>query len=225
MNTMRISSQNFSAAAKIIMMVLLLSNANLRITIAAYGQARPQAKSLEKSNKQNDELAAFLSAPIDLIAFKNKKGPSNSGSIKASPWIYKPKEPGFFYRYMLFTTPMRYSEGERFFGFSVVVYKFGKEIGDYYDSNETLVAIWCRLNDPDLGQANLVGRFASEIKTRFGKPFTVIGDVLIYHSNGRALSVHTKDGVVDWFKYVRLSRDIDTPKAVPEPLLKPGPGW
>ena len=40
-------------------------------------------------------------------------------------------------------------------GFSVVVYKFGKEIGDYYDSNEMLIAIWCRLNDPDLGQANL----------------------------------------------------------------------
>ena len=126
---------------------------------------------------------------------------------------------------MLFTTPTRYSEGERFGGFSIVVYKFGKEIGDYYSSNETLIAIWCRLKDPDLGQADLVGKFVPEIKARFGEPFAVVGEILIYYKNNRALSVHTKDGAVNWFKYVRLSRDIDAPEAVPELLLQPGPGW
>lgn len=63
----------------------------------------------------------------------------------------------------------------------------------------------------------------SEIEARFGEPFAMVGDILIYHSNGRALSVHTKEGAVDWFKYARLNRDIDTPEAVPELFLKPGP--
>ncbi|MBU0768569.1 MAG: hypothetical protein KJ687_05730 [Proteobacteria bacterium] len=207
------------------MIVLLVSTASLALTTAIQEQTRPQAKSPVKPTKQNDAIAAFLSVPIDLITFKIKKGPSNSGSFKASHWIYRPKEPGFFYQYKLFVTPTRYSEGERFRGFSIVVYRFGKEIGDYYDSKEKLLAIWCRLRDPDLGQADLVGRFLPEIKARFGEPFAVVGDILIYHRHGRALSVHTKDGTVDWFKYVRLSRDIDAPGAVPELLLQPGPGW
>jgi hypothetical protein len=86
------------------------------------------------------------------------------------------------------------------------------------------VAIWCRLKDPDLGQADLVGRAVSEIKARFGEPFAVVGNVLVYQRQGRALAVHTKEGAVDWFQYVRLSREIDAPGAVPELLLQPGLG-
>ena len=226
---MKISSYNLHAVTKILMMVLLLSIPILGTPNASYDQVHSQIKPLVKPTKQNHELAVFLSVPIDLITFKNKKGPSNSSQLKASSkttsWIYRPKNQGFFYQYMLFPTPTRYSEGERFFGFSVVVYKFGKKIGDYYDSNETLIAIWSRLNDPDLGQANFVGRFVSEVKARFGEPSAVVGDVLIYHFNGRALSVHTKDGAVDWFKYVRLNRDLDSHGTVPELLLQPGPEW
>jgi len=127
-----------------------------------------------KPARRKDELAAFLAAPIDLVAFKKKKGSSNSGSFKASRWIYRPKRPGFFYQYMLFSTPEGYGESERFSGFSVAVYKFGREVGDYYDTNEVLVAIWSRLRDPDLGQADLVGRLVPEIKARFGEPFAVV---------------------------------------------------
>jgi hypothetical protein len=70
-----------------------------------------------------------------------------------------------------------------------------------------------------------VGRLVPEIKARFGEPFAAVEDVLVYQHHGIALSIHTKDGAVDWFKYVRLSRDIDTPGAMPELLLKPGPRW
>ncbi len=133
---MRISSQILSVVTKTVVIVLLVSTASLALTTFIQEQTRPQAKSPVKPTKQNDALAAFLSVPIDLITFKIKKGPSNSGSFKASHWIYRPKEPGFFYQYKLFVTPTRYSEGERFRGFSIVVYKFGKEIGDYYDSKE-----------------------------------------------------------------------------------------
>ena len=222
---MRITSQILRAVTKTVVMALILSAVSLALPTAVQGQARSQGKSLEKHAMQNDEPGAFLAVPIDLIAFKKKKGPCNSSSFKASPLIYRPKKPGFFYQYKLFVTPTRYNEGERFRYFYVVVYKFGKEIGDYYDSNEMQVAIWCRLKDPDLGQADLVGKLVPEIKARFGEPFAVFGDILIYHRQGRALSVHTKDGAVDWFNYVRLSRNIDAPGAVPKLLLQPGPGW
>jgi hypothetical protein len=125
---------------------------------------------------------------------------------------------------MLFNTPDRYGEGQRLEGFSVIVYKFGKSIGDYYGNSEMLVAIWCRLNDPDLGQANLVGRQLSEIRARFGEPFKIIRDVWIYEQHARVVSLHVSGDAVDWFKYARLSRNFNAASVEPG-LLNPGPRW
>jgi len=222
---MLVPSQTLRVVTITAAMALFLSAANLAVPASFPRQARSPAKAPVKPTKQKDQLAAFLVAPIDLVRFKRSKGQSNSGGFHASRWFHRPKEPGFFYQYMLFLTPRQYTEGERFDGFSIVVYKLGKEVGDYYDTNEILVAVWCRLKDPDLGQADLVGMLVPEIKARFGEPFAVIGDVLVYQLDRRALSVHTNGGAVDWFKYVRLSRDIDGPRAVPELLLHSGPGW
>jgi hypothetical protein len=193
----------------------------------AFVNAQPHSEKnslLNKKNKTN-ELAKFLSVPIDLFSFKMTKGPSNNGACKVGPWAYRPKKSGFFYQYMLFSTPKQYNESDRFGGFSIVVYKFGKEVGDYYDRKETLIAIWCRLKDPDLGRADLVGQSIPELKMRFGQPFALVGDVLVYHHQARALSVHVRNGVVDWFKYIRLSRNIDSPESIPNFLLQPGSRW
>jgi hypothetical protein len=152
---MRISSQILRAITKTLVMVQFLITMSIALPGPVQGQARSQVKPMMKPDKQKGELAAFLSAPINLVYFKRIKGISNSGSAKVGQWIYRPKKPGFFYQYILFSTPKRYPEGTRFSGFSVVVYKFGKEVGDYYDTNEMLIAIWCRLRDPDLGQADL----------------------------------------------------------------------
>jgi hypothetical protein len=179
--------------------VLLLSTTSLALPFSLQGQGRPIAK--PQVNSIRHDLAAFLAAPIDLPAFKRRKGPSNSGSFKAADWLYRPDKPGFFYRYFLFRTPRTYSEVERVEGFSLVVYKLGTNVGDYDDTNEMLVAIWCRLKDPDLGRANLVGTELSQIKARFGEPFAVIGDVWIYQHDARALSLHINGDAVDWYKY------------------------
>jgi hypothetical protein len=201
-------------------MRLFASVASLLLSYSTQSQAASPPQLSAQLTEQKDELAGFLAAPIDLVRFKKKKGPSNSGSFYTSLLIYRPDKPGFFYRYRMFRTPA-YSEDEKFHGFSVVVYKLGAKVGDYYDTNEMLVAIWCRLKDPDLGQADLVGRQMSEITARFGEPFAVVGDVSVYQRHQRALSIHAKDGAVDWFKYVRLRRDVDISAAAPE-LLRPG---
>jgi hypothetical protein len=222
---MRVSGQILCFVTETVVGALLLSAACLVLPNSIKGQAGFSGKPPMKQTERKNELASFLAAPIDLVAFKKKKGSSNSGAFKASSWIYRAKRPGFFYQYMLFSTPRGYSESDRFSGFRVVVYKFGKEVGDYYDTNEALVAIWSRLKDPDLVQADLVGRLVPEIKARFGEPLTVAGDILVYQRQGRALSLHTKDGAADWFKYVWLSRDIDAYGGVPDLLLEPGPKW
>jgi hypothetical protein len=221
---MRISSEIRHTVTRILVTVLFLSAASLALPGPVPGQAHSRTKPTIKPSGQKEELAAFLAAPIDLVAFKKKKGPSNNGAFKANRWIHRPNRVGFYYRYMLFSTPGGYDEGDRFSGFSVVVYKFGKIVGDYYDTREVLVGIWCRLRDPDLGQADLVGRPVPEIKSRFGEPFAAVGDVLVYQHRGRALSVHTTEDTVDWFQYVWLSREIEQPTAVPELLLQPGLG-
>jgi hypothetical protein len=223
---MRIPTRILHAVPKTVPTALLLSAACLQLPGYTHEQARLPTKSSVKRSIQQDQLAAFLEAPIDLVAFKKKKGGSNSGSVgtTAKRWFYRPTQPGFLYQYVLFATPEG-GEGQRFDGFSVVVYKFGKTIGRYEDTNEMLVAIWCRLRDPDLGQADFVGTRVSDLKSRFGEPFATIGDVLVYQQGRRALSVNTKGGIVAWYKYLRLSREIDAPGAVPELLLRPGPEW
>jgi hypothetical protein len=182
-----------------------------------YSQPKPAAVSVASENN----LASFLASPLDLKAFKKKKNSSNSGTVRKNEMFYTPEKAGFFYRYMLFPTPTQYNEYQRFADFAVIVYKFGEKIGDYSDTNETLIAVWCRLKDPDLGEADLVETPVSEIKKRFGEPFATVGDVLVYQNQERALSVHTKDEKVDWFKYIRLNRAIEDPKAVPKIMLQP----
>src|SRR5437870_2257483 len=162
--------QFLRAITKTVVLVLFFGAASRALPASAQAQGDARATPLVQPTTQEEELAAFLAAPIDLAAFKRQKGSSNSGSWRASRWFYRPKAPGFFYQYLLFPTPQRYSESERFTGFSIVVYKFGKRVGDYHDTNETLVVIWCRLRDPDLGRANLVGAPVPEIKSRFGEP-------------------------------------------------------
>lgn len=218
---MRVSDKILRCVTKTSVIALLLISVILVSTSSiVYGEAHEQ----DSQAKQNLALAKFLAAPINLVAFKKKKGISNSGSLRAKEkrWFYKPKKTGFFYRYMLFPTPGQYSEGERFFGFSVIVYKFGRKIGDYNNTNEILTAIWCRLKDPDLGPANLVGKPVTEVKELFGLPFTTRGDVIIYMHSRHILSLHINDGIVDWFKYARLRRDINESSEVLELLTKPG---
>ena len=169
---------------------------------------------------QKEALTAFLVAPVDLVAFNRKKGGANSGAVKRNVWFYRPAKPGFYYQYMLFETPAGYTEAERFFGARIIVYKFGTTVGNYSDTNEMLIGLRTRLRDPDLGQANLVGVSIDTLGERFGEPFVSAGELVIYHHEGRVLSLHVTGGVVDWFKYFRLSRELEMADTLPEFLLQ-----
>jgi hypothetical protein len=214
----------YSAIRRRAARLLLVIAETAALSLPVHAQAGRVATPQVKSTRENHDLTIFLEAPIDIVAFKKKKGPSNSDSFRAPRSFYRPGDPGFFYQYMLFNTPVRYGEGERFRDFALIVYKFGHSIGHFYDTNEILAAIWCRLNDPDLGRANFVGTQVPEIRARFGEPSAVISDVLIYQRNARALALHVFGETIDWFKYVRLSRNVDATRSAPE-LLHTGPEW
>jgi len=171
-------------------------------------------------------LQTFLESPLELAQFKRTKGMANSGGFQAPAWLWRPSEKGFHYRYMLFPTPRTYSEGERFSGFTVIVHKQGDKVGDYKDGNESLVAIWCRLVDPDLGEANLVGLRVEDVESRFGPPDTRMNGHLIYMWKDRLLSIGlTADERVEWFRYARVRQALRSAAEIPSSMLAPGPNW
>jgi hypothetical protein len=205
-------------------MLLLVIAETVALSLPVHAQAGRVAAPQVKSTRENHDLTIFLEAPVDIAAFKKTKGGSNSESFGALHSFYRPSGPGFFYQYMLFNTPVRYGEGARFRGFTLIVYKFGHSIGNFSGTNEILAAIWCRLNGPDFGRANFVGTQVPEIRARFGEPSAVISDVWIYQRNARVLALHVFGETIDWFKYARLSRNVDATRSAPE-LLHPGPEW
>jgi hypothetical protein len=186
------------------------------------GQSRDSGPS---SPKQQKELSDFFAAPIDLHAFKKKKMSSLSEGTGVNRWFYRPAEAGFFYVYFMFPTPRAYNEGTRAEGFHLLVYKINSSrMANYYDDpTEVLIGIWCDIEDPDLGRANLAGTPLSGLKARFGEPFAINGDTWVYQRNARVLSVHVRGDKIKWFKYLRLSRPIGVREPVPDLLLQTGP--
>ncbi len=120
----------------------------------------------------------------------------------------------------MFPGPPEYTETQRFSGFRLIVYKHGTEVGDFYDTNEELIAIKSRLSDPQLGPMDLVGESVDTLQKQFGVPFAVVDDVLIYYGDSRAISLGTSNGKVNWYKYVRLDRSLADPADIPACLLK-----
>jgi len=174
----------------------------------------------EHTQKQQETLSDLLQNPINLSEFKRIKGPSNSSVMKGDNCYYKPEREGFYYWYAMFKEPAKLRESERLRGFRLIVYKYGKKPGDFYDSNEELIAIKSRFADPQLGKLNLVGMSVDSIRKQLGSPFVERDGMLIYHINSRALSLGTASGNVKWFKYVRLQKCFVDTDNIPAALLK-----
>lgn len=189
-------------------------------SVGCPGDNTAAAESLIRQAEHWEALEAFLEEPIDLAAIKRKKGPSNSGRMTGDPCFNRPKRPGFYYWYGLFATPRGVSESERLQGFRLIVYKYGDVIGDFFDTNEILIAIKSSFPDPDLGAANLVGSRLDAIHARFGDAFAAMNDLFIYYRSGRALAVHTAGGKIDWYKYVRLDRELNDGSDLPDCLIE-----
>ena len=192
------------------------------------------AKKTEQNVKiisKTQYLKDFLSEPINLIDFKKRYGPSNSGQLKANKYYYKPKDEGFYYKYMLFNglgfgkNPMRYlngkimSEGDLFNSFQIYVYHFGHTGSfDFYDKNEVLIGFRSAGMHEALGKANLTGKTLQEIEALFGNDYIEAGNIIIYQYNNRVLSLKLKSSKVEWIKYYHQSSKVEKEK-IPEHLI------
>ncbi|PLX20249.1 MAG: hypothetical protein C0599_09405 [Salinivirgaceae bacterium] len=185
----------------------------------------------EEINPKTQYLKSFLLEPINLIEFKNKYGPSNSGGCCSGipiKWLYKPEKEGFYYQYMLFRQlkGMRYvngkimGEGELFKNFKIYVYHFGENRDfDFYNNDEELIGFSCAGIHEALGQANIVGKSLEEIEELFGNEYIEFDSLKIYYLENRVLSLKLKSSKVEWFKYFNHSSKLEEDK-IPEHLIK-----
>jgi len=169
--------------------------------------------------ENGDSLASFLESPIDLAEFKKTKGGANSGHADAPASAYRPEQKGFYYRYMLFNTPQSISEARRFSEFEIVVYKDGSEIGDYFDTNESLISIKSAFADPDLYDLNFVGKPVSEVSSALGDAYWERESVMVYHSKNDMLLLSISEEQVKWFRYIKLNEEINSIEEIPEEFL------
>jgi hypothetical protein len=111
-----------------------------------------------------------------------------------------------------------------FKNFRLITYKYGDAPGNFYDTNEELIAIECAMENETLGDMDLVGMQPNEIIEKFGKPdrSEMIDD--LYYSNQTVLNIHyskfsddaREEWSVVWFKLVRVSEEFDLSKPLPE---------
>jgi hypothetical protein len=181
----------------------------------------------EKDSVARNRLLQFLENPLDLSRYKRAKGISNNGAAKRPGGLksfYRPPDQGFYYQYFNFPIFGENSRGdarprESLGDVAVVVYKYGRTVGDYYDPREMLIALTARARDVDLLGANLVGLDLKVVREKFGTEDITKEELSIYHANQKALIISTPGARVRWFRYVRLNFDIGSASDLPDWLI------
>lgn len=166
-------------------------------------------------------MRTLLLDPINLVAYKKEYGTSNSGSAGERGLFNTPEEEGFMYRYMLFhklrnILPQRPSESFLFSHFVITVFKYGTEVGGFYDENEELMAIECGIDNPTLGEMNVYGMTRDEVIGKFGPPQIISDDLIFYQYQDRVLGVHFEHEKVNWYKFICLNPSIDLKTEIPD---------
>jgi len=151
----------------------------------------------------------ILESPIDLIKFKKQMMFTNSGGHQER-YFHKPDCKGFYYEYFGFEDTLSNGEPFTFIDrINLIVYKKGKVVGDYYDSNEILIMIKSKTKDNRLGSLNLVGKSFDELINSIGKPTLTLSNSIIYQdSKFRTLILKLNNEKVTWIKYVWMNTDF-----------------
>lgn len=152
-------------------------------------------------------ISYLLENPLDLNAYKKKKGEANSGGGK-SDILYKPNYKGLYLSYFLF--PNLYEASPH-----LTVYRKGTVIGGFYEDRDELVQIFAEFSDPDLGNLNLIGKNIIEIECLLGKPNFAFENYIFYSRDNQLLMLFMKNNRVNWFKWSKLKNGIQTIDDIP----------
>lgn len=184
---------------------------------AVTGKSDSMNRAYAASNNTK-KIKALLERPIDLVAFK-KACRGNNGGFRKQPYFFEPKKEGFYYKYFLF---MQCGCSTDFNDLVVVVYKFGKKIQTYSNTNEKLVAIAGACQSKELNECNLVGKAWSSICAIYGNNYLTIGAKRIYAHKGNLLilDLNEQEQIV-YFKYLKTNlKEIKTVDDIPPKALE-----
>ena len=110
-------------------------------------------------------------------------------------------------------------EGTRFTDFELIVYKYGTDIGDFFDTNESLISIKSAFADPDLQQLDFVGKSIIDVRSTLGTAFLEKDSIVVYNSKNHFLFLSVKEEQVEWFRYIKLNKEIRSIEDIPDELF------
>lgn len=166
-----------------------------------------------------DSFQMLIEYPEDIMLYKSRKRGANNGSAHAKKYYHTPDTIGFFYHFLLFyPKPPRIHPSEMFDGMGLIVYRYGKQIGHYGDTNEEFISLWSKVNEPELRTFDLVGKSASDITALLGDNYFTKDKLRIYTSTNKVLVVSMNGDTVDWFRYTILNFEIKSADDLPHDL-------
>lgn len=182
--------------------------------------------------KGKNRIDRLMEQPFDLQQFKKKKHQSNSGGANARDFYFRPAEKGMYYHFFLFnlkesafiylgdTAQKRSLTKIVTFDMEIITYKpLGKYQHDYLDPTETLIEWKSKVNDKDLLQLSFIGLDSMYVKQQLGSPDLRKEGCFIYTHRDRALILNVQRNRVNWLKYLRLNKSLQS-DSVPAELLK-----
>lgn len=171
--------------------------------------------------QQVERLNSVLRNPIDLVDYKKKYGPANSGTGKDKAFYNLPDTIGFTYEYMLFNGLTREispkpKPRDLFHNFRINTYVFGNQVPNYSDTNEVLLEIACSMNNPTLKRVNVYGMSRETVIFQFNHPQFELENHFIYQDSlNNTFCIHFKKNKADWYKYIKLNPSFDLNTDIP----------
>uniref|UniRef100_UPI004049A8C6 hypothetical protein n=1 Tax=Flavobacterium sp. TaxID=239 RepID=UPI004049A8C6 len=172
-------------------------------SIVIIDSAGLKVETIEKK-PENLNLISFLENPIELQKFKQKKeNYVTTGVIKGQKYYYKPNiQNSIFYAYN-FTENL--SSNYRLN--MITVFKYGENKHKYDDETEIMIAFEIYNQDPDLGDADLIGASKKELELKFGIDYQTFDNRIIYSNKNKVLLLELeKEGVVS-LHYIKLNTE------------------
>lgn len=155
---------------------------------------------------QNLNLNSFFENPINFQEFKKLKQTNFTSTVsnKKAYYVLPKANDSIFYTYSYPTKNL--TEQVKKIN-QIVVFKSGKNKHSYNDSSEILIELRVFNNDSDLGEANLIGISKTDLESKFGTEYQVLGNKICYKRKNKVLIFSIEDSKVTSFNYINLNTE------------------
>ncbi|RMA67677.1 hypothetical protein [Ulvibacter antarcticus] len=159
---------------------------------------------LQSEINLNSNLVEFLDNPIDLLAFKNKKGMEFTTNVTSgTKYYHQPKiKDSIFYVYYYPDFKKESIKIDQF-----VVFKHGENKHTYEDQTETLIEFRIFNPDSDLEKADLYGLTKTELESEFGTDYLTLDNGIAYSNKNKVLIIELNNSKVKSFRYIKLNTE------------------